>query len=196
MSNWLENNPVKSLITYTFIIVTATWSFYKFTFEENKIESYRTQIETKNSIINQHQARIDYLEKENNKLNNIIKEFEEWNSKSDDPTLFYKRNYYSAITNKILYSKNIKKTGDKIIISVSKNDSYINEELKLIIIPREILPNDICKLEINYGNDFYKIVELKIGDSKKISSNLGTINLFFNKINYINSIVGLELTII
>ncbi|MFV0178877.1 hypothetical protein OBK28_04765 [Empedobacter falsenii] len=195
MSNWLEDNPVKSLITYTFIIVTATWSFYKFTFEENKIENYRTQIETKNSIINQYQARIDYLEKENNKLNNVIKEFEEWNLKSDDPTLFYKRNYYSSITNKIMYSKNIKKTGDKITLSLEKNDSYINEELKLIIIPREILPNDICKLEINYGNDFYKNIEIKIGDNKKITSDLGTVNIYFNKLNYVNSIIGLEVTV-
>ncbi|RKE77973.1 hypothetical protein [Chryseobacterium sp. AG363] len=195
MSNWFEDNPTKSIIGYTLLIIGASWAFYKFTFEESKIDNYKSQIETKQATISQYQARIEYLEEENIRFKSELKDFEEWNSKSENPTLFYKSQYEKTILSRIDSTKtNIlaKSNLEKIIIN--KSESYINKDLDLIIGLKDVSVNYGTYLNISYGNNLNNIFDnKKVGETIILKSNKGQIKITINKINYVYSNIEISI---
>ncbi|EKF9628519.1 hypothetical protein O1C60_003796 [Vibrio cholerae] len=81
MSNWFENNPTKSVLIHTVLVATATWAAFTFVFDENRVKLHeakvaRAEAETKevnarNSVL---VTRLDYLTKENEKLNRWLEQ--------------------------------------------------------------------------------------------------------------------------
>ncbi|WP_343631282.1 hypothetical protein [Fluviicola sp.] len=176
--NWFEDNPTKSIITYTLIIIGAAWAFYRFTFEENKLDLYKAQIESKKSEISQYMARIDFLEKENTRLNVILKDFEDWNSKSSDPGLFYKNKFKELALLKAKYEKslalnntvlnntahNSKNSKTSLDVDISKSSTYINDDLGIVIAVNDVNLYGDCNITISVGmkkNETFK--DVKVG---------------------------------
>lgn len=196
MANWFEDNPLKSIILYTLILITGTWAFYKYTFEESKIDLYKSQIESKQSEISQYQAKIDFLETENSKLEVVVKEFQEWNSKSSNPTLFYKSKFEELASFKKKYEQTLflKDTtfispsdSQQIIqpkfpmnIQINKGSTYVNDEEKIVIAVTNVEVTGKCDLIFNVGNKKNEVVaDAEIGtvftfqrDAKKINLTL------------------------
>lgn len=196
MANWFEDNPLKSIIVYTLILITGTWAFYKYTFEESKIDLYKSQIESKQSEISQYQAKIDFLETENSKLEVVVKEFQEWNSKSANPTLFYKSKFEELASFKKTYEQTLflkdtifKNSSDSqqiikpkfpINIQINKGSTYINDEEKIVIAVTNVGVTGKCNLIFNVGNKKNEVVtEAEVGtvftfqrDTKKINLTL------------------------
>ncbi|NRT16605.1 hypothetical protein HNP99_002976 [Flavobacterium sp. 28A] len=197
MSNWFETNPTKSIISYTILIIGVVWVFYKFTFEESKIDNYKSQIETKQATISQFQARIEYLEEENLKFKSELKDYEDWNSKSENPTLFYKSQYEKTIlTRDNSVKTNISKNTDLKNIKISKSESYINKDLDIIIGLTDVSVNYGCFLNISYGNSLNINFENKnIGDTILLESNKGKIKVTINKVNYVYSNIEISIHI-
>ncbi|WP_294210335.1 hypothetical protein [uncultured Chryseobacterium sp.] len=195
MANWFETNQTKSIIGYTLLIIGASWAFYKFTFEESKIDNYRSQIETKQATISQYQARIEYLEEENLRFKSELKDFEEWNSKSENPSLFYKSQYEKTILSRIDLTKtNIPAKSNLKDIIISKSESYNNKDLDLIIGLKDISVNDGVYLNISYGDNLNKTFDnKKVGETIILKSNKGQIKITINKINYIYSNITMSI---
>lgn len=195
MANWFETNQTKSIIGYTLLIIGASWAFYKFTFEESKIDNYRSQIETKQATISQYQARIEYLEEENLRFKSELKDFEEWNSKSENPSLFYKSQYEKTILSRIdLTKSNIPAKSNLKDIIISKSESYNNKDLDLIIGLKDISVNDGVYLNISYGDNLNKTFDnKKVGETIILKSNKGQIKITINKINYIYSNITMSI---
>lgn len=195
MSNWFESNPTKSVIGYTILIIGVTWAFYKFTFEESKIDNYKSQIETKQATITQYQARIEYLEEENLKFKSELKDFEEWNSKSENPTLFYKSQYEKTILSRNDFTKtNISEKSNLENILISKSESYINKDLDLIIGLKDVSVNYGCFLNISYGNNLNQNFEnKKVGETIALESSKGKIKVTINKVNYVHSSIEISI---
>ncbi|KVV14138.1 hypothetical protein [Flavobacterium sp. TAB 87] len=194
MANWFENNATKSIITYSVLLIAATWAFYKFTFEESKIDNYKSQIETKQATISQYQSRIEYLEEENLKFKSELKDFEDWNSKSENPTLFYKSQYEKTILSRKDSTYNLKKISSLKNILINKNESYINKELDLIIGLTDVSVNYGSVLNISYGNNINNNYEnKKVGETLLIKSEKGQLKITINKVNYINSIIEISI---
>ncbi|MPT30727.1 MAG: hypothetical protein E2600_03480 [Chryseobacterium sp.] len=195
MSNWFEENPTKSITGYTILIIGVTWAFYKFTFEESKIDNYKSQIETKQATISQYQARIEYLEEENLKFRSELKDFEDWNSKSENPTLFYKSQYEKTILSRKDSTKtNTSGKNNLENIIINKSESYINKDLDLIIGLKDVSVNDGCFLNISYGNNLNENIEnKKVGETIILESNKGKIKLTINKVNFVYSNIEISI---
>jgi len=207
MSNWFENNQTKSVLLYTLFIIGATWAFYRFIFEEKKIDFYKAQVETSQVEIEHYKARIDFLEKESVRLESILQEFEDWNAKSTNPILFYKNQYESLIESKTKYedffsqhkeyldtisetphkpTSNIQ-TPQSIDQTIDKGKSYINDSDEITISVNEIHVDGTCTFTISVGqivNQLQK--EVKTGNSFKYGSK-PRIKITLVETNYITS---------
>ncbi|MDN3673021.1 hypothetical protein QWY99_08150 [Flavobacterium branchiarum] len=207
MSNWFENNQTKSVIIYTLVIAGATWAFYKFIFEEQKIDFYKAQVESSKTEVEQHKSRIDFLEKENQKLETVLKEFEEWNFKSSNPTLFYKTKYEQIANEKnridSLFSKSIDSTYypkaensstslfKSIDKEISKGKSYINDQEQLIIGVNDISVDGLCNFTISVGS---KINEVQKNVRVGTSYNFGKFKITLSETNYVYSLAKFHIS--
>ncbi|HEY1194688.1 hypothetical protein, partial [Flavobacterium sp.] len=170
MSNWFENNQTKSVILYTLIIFGSTWACYRYMYEDSKLELYKAQIESKQVEISQYQSRIEFLEKKNSTLEVTLKEFEDWNSKSENPSLFYKtkfeeiaslkQKYKNSIALNSISEDSIVKISDNKIkevypinVVVRKGNTYINDEEKIVIAVNDIDVDGKCNLILSIGNN-------------------------------------------
>ncbi|WP_026728802.1 hypothetical protein [Flavobacterium denitrificans] len=170
MKNWFENNQTKSVILYTLIISASTWACYKYMYEESKLELYKAQIESKQVELSQLQSRIEFLEKKNSSLEVVIKEFEDWNSKSQNPNLFYKTKFEEMASLKQKYQNSIAlnsssedsipKTYDTIVAKeifpidakIYKGDTYINDKEQIVIAVNDVNVSRECDLILSVGN--------------------------------------------
>lgn len=149
--------------------------YYRFTFEEQKIDFYKAQVESSKTELEQHKARIDFLEKENDKLEVILKEFQDWNFKSKDPTLFYKTKYEEIANNKtkldsmffkqdsnVLDSSNVSshKVFKSLDIELFKGKSYINDAEKLIIGLNDVLVGGTCSFTVSAGEKIIRHLKM------------------------------------
>jgi len=44
MSNWFENNPTRSILIHTVVVAAATWAFFVFIFDENKVNLHEAKV--------------------------------------------------------------------------------------------------------------------------------------------------------
>ncbi|WP_281233099.1 hypothetical protein [Flavobacterium gelatinilyticum] len=206
MGDWFENNQTKSVLLYTFLVAGATWAFYKFTFEEQKIDFYKAQVESSRTESEQHKARIEFLEKENDKLEIILKEFEEWNFTTKDPALFYKTRYEEIANQKNkLDSLSLKQKGPinqpKVIISkkalsfidaeIYKGKTYINDAENLMIGVNEISVEGLCNFTLNAGEKVNQIFkDVNVGTSYKF----GKLKITLSETNYVSSRATFHIT--
>nr|WP_059391411.1 hypothetical protein [Pseudomonas toyotomiensis] len=79
LSNWFENNPVRSIITHTIVVAAAVWAFSFFVLEDNKIKFYEAMIKKSEAEAKETEARnavlvtrVEYLSEENKKLNDWL----------------------------------------------------------------------------------------------------------------------------
>ena len=68
MGNWFENNPAKSVVIHTFVVIGATWAFFTFVYDENRLNLSRAQVEESKSVAEQYKAKADVLQTENLRL--------------------------------------------------------------------------------------------------------------------------------
>lgn len=93
MSNWFEDNPTKSIVSYTLVVIAATWAASYFVIDENKINLYKSQVDNERSVNRQLEAKIGVLEGKILDLSNENKQLKEWLSGESTS--------YPALINKI-----------------------------------------------------------------------------------------------
>lgn len=130
----------RELFAYTLLILGVGASSTYFIYDERKINNYESQVKKAQETNSSYVARIDYLEFENNKLFQELKNFEEWNAKSADPSLYYRAELKRLGTqkNSNILDENIKQNPisydqDLSDIYISRYSSYINDELDVVI---------------------------------------------------------------
>ncbi len=91
MSNWLENNQTKSVITYTIFVAAATWTAFFYIFDENKVKLHEAQVNKIEAVSREVTARntvlitrLEYLTKENDK-------YLRWIENTDKTLPFYEK---------------------------------------------------------------------------------------------------------
>lgn len=196
MGNWFERNATKSIIVYTTLIMGATFAFYKFTFEERKLDNYRSQIVSVQTEINQHKARIEYLERENLKLKMILKEFEDWNENSSNPTLFYKSQYEKLILQESTPSEFEDFGNFQENISLSKSNVFKNDKFGIIVGLKEVSVTKTCDLNISFreneNNSFRKV---EVGKIITLESEDQQVKLVVEQIDYVYSSIIMSIKI-
>lgn len=212
MANWFETNQTKTIIVYTLFIVGATWAFYKFTFEENKIELYKAQVESKQSEISQYRAKIEFLEKENANYAITIKEFEDWNAKSQNPALFYKSKFEEIVSLKQKFEQyaalntdlDTVNTGDVIALKSSfpidaiirKGNAYINDKENIVIALNDVNIEGNCNLTMSVGakkNDVQN--NIKAGTSFQRVVGKKILNIIVSETDFITSKIKVHIVL-
>ena len=119
MSNWVEDNPTKSILSYTFILFTTAFAASYFLFATNRDDNHRLEKEQLQSTI------LSLKEK------NEMYEFEIRNLREERNNL---TGWIQSMPGSVMYfDKKIKELESKIIfdtirIDVIKKDSAINQE--------------------------------------------------------------------
>jgi len=123
MSNWFENNPTKSIISYTLVVIAATWATSYFVIDENKVNLYKSQVENEKSVNRQLEAKISVLEGKLLDLSNENKHLRDW--LSEDSTS------YPALVEKIKSLEKEIKERTAIPHDNNKNTAGYEEQKKL-----------------------------------------------------------------
>jgi len=86
LSNWFENNQTKSVLTYTLVVIGATWAASYFLIDESKVNLYKAQVTNEKAVNRQFEAKISVLESKILDLSNENKQLKLW--LSDDSASF------------------------------------------------------------------------------------------------------------
>ncbi len=66
--HWFADHPLISIISYSILLAGAVFAFSKFCLIESIESNYQSQLETKQSVVDQYVTKVDLLEKDNQKL--------------------------------------------------------------------------------------------------------------------------------
>jgi hypothetical protein len=84
MSNWFEDNPTKSIIGYTLVIVAATWAASTFVLQDNRLNLVRSQLETQKSLTEQYKSKAELLQRDIDALRAENAEYRTWLGQTKD----------------------------------------------------------------------------------------------------------------
>lgn len=121
MSNWVERNASKSIITYTLVVITATWATSFFIIDENKVNLYKAQVDNEKAVNRQLEAKISVLEGKILDLSNENKQLKNW--LSDDASS------YPSLVSKI--QKLEQKIQEQVVVEKGvKNNTLLENKLE------------------------------------------------------------------
>lgn len=188
MSNIIERHPGYTLLVVSIGVMTITWAILTFVLEDNKVNFYKAQIEsvkaeTENikSENSTYKSKIEFLEKENAKLNSTNQVYFDYIRKRPDAILFLQKKIEDLTAENLLLRNGssllldssatnpITKTAYNAKAEISRGEAYIDEVTGLVIGLNEInidrqanvkitLP---AKEEINQKVEAGKIYEFK-----------------------------------
>lgn len=78
MSNWFEQNATKAVISYTVVVMAATWATSTFILDENKINLHKAEASNAQAMAEQYKAKISVLEGEIATLKEENKKYYTW----------------------------------------------------------------------------------------------------------------------
>ena len=84
MSNWFERNPTKSIISYTLMIVGATWAISTFILQDNRISLLRSEIESHKTLTEQYKSKAELLQRDIDTLRAENAEYRAWLGQTKD----------------------------------------------------------------------------------------------------------------
>jgi len=194
MSNWFENNPTKSVISYTFVIIAATWAFSTFILEDRKLSDIKSQLETQKIITDEYKAKVDILQKDIEKLQAENTEYKSWLEKEGKvvPSIFIDQN--------LTMKEEIKRL--KLKLEKSSIEPEINQTLKagIAYIDNE-LDVSLTLDKVEYGNKatiFIKLPnsdkstqfkEIKAGDLVPFEKDGKKYKITFKKVLFVQDLV-------
>jgi len=215
MSNFIEKHPAYTLLTTFFAAMTIAFVVLRFTLYDNKINLHQAQIESKNAQIEHvkaenltNLAKIDYLETENKKLEELNNFYFNWISNSDNPLPALKlqiknlteennklkeQQNHQAVFNQIDTLKtNNENNRNKYTQNqrIQKSSAYRDNVTEIIIGVRDIsVLGETTTLHINFPDNTSKEEKVGAGQTFSYSNNATTYQLIVNKIDYVYNYV-------
>ncbi|MDT1912296.1 hypothetical protein FPK81_14770 [Acinetobacter baumannii] len=155
MSNWFENNATKSVISYTLIIVTATWAVSTFILEDSKLSDVKSQLETQKIITDQYKVKVDILQKDIEKLQAENTEYKSWLEKEGKvvPSIFVAKNLQMQEEIKnlktVIKNNSIEQDANQ---RLNIGTAYINNELDISLTLDEVSIGNKATIYIKLPN--------------------------------------------
>jgi hypothetical protein len=84
MSNWFENNPAKSVISWTIVVAGFTWAVSTFVLQDNRIGLLRSEVDSQKAIAEQYKSKVELLQREIDAVRNENVEYRAWLSQTKD----------------------------------------------------------------------------------------------------------------
>ena len=220
MNNIIERHPVYTLFTTIITTMTITWVVLTFVLDDNKVNFYKAQVEnvkaeTENvkSINSIYQARIDYLETENKKLEELNNYYLDWISKSTAPIPALKVqiqkvaeennklqkqysnkiaiNQQDTIKNERTQTENaIKYTIGK---TIRQSEAYRDDFTDIVIGVLSINVARKATIQITFPDNTTKEEEVGAGRTFNFKHNKKDYQLIVDKIEYVFSYIGIQI---
>lgn len=84
MSNWFEDHPAPAIITYTLVVVGATWATSTFVLQDNRLNLAKSELESQKTLAEQYKAKSELLQKDLEVLRSENQEYKNWLAQSKD----------------------------------------------------------------------------------------------------------------
>lgn len=84
MSNWFQEHPATSIITYTLVIVGATWATSTFILQDNRLNLARSELESQKAVAEQYKAKTELLQNDIAALRSENQEYRAWLAQAKD----------------------------------------------------------------------------------------------------------------
>jgi hypothetical protein len=84
MANWFENNPTKSVISYTLMVAAATWAVSTYVLQDNPLNILRSQMEEQKTIAEKYRSKVELLQRDLDVLRSENAEYRQWLSQTKD----------------------------------------------------------------------------------------------------------------
>jgi hypothetical protein len=84
MANWFEEHPARSIVTYTLVVVGATWATSTFILQDNRLSLAKSELESQKTLAEQYKAKSELLQKDLESLRSENQEYKNWLSQSKD----------------------------------------------------------------------------------------------------------------
>lgn len=126
MSNWFENNPTKSILSYTFVLFTTAFAASYFLFATNRDDNHRLEKEQLQSIILSLKEKNEMYEFEIRNLREERNNLTEWIQSMPGSVMYFDKKI-KELEGKIIYDTiRINVRGG--VLPLLKEDSEINQE--------------------------------------------------------------------
>ncbi len=84
MSNWFEDNPTKSIISYTIIVAGVTWATSTFVLQDNRLSLAQSELESQKSLTEQYKSKTELLQRDIDVLRAENVEYRRWLGQTQD----------------------------------------------------------------------------------------------------------------
>src|SRR5438874_194418 len=84
MANWFEDNPGKSVISYTLLIAGATWAISTFVLQDNRLNLARSELESQKTSTEQYKSKVELLQRDIELLRSENAEYRNWLGQTKD----------------------------------------------------------------------------------------------------------------
>jgi uncharacterized small protein (DUF1192 family) len=150
MSNWFEDNPVKSVIVHTIFIAATTWAVSTYVFQDNRIALLRSELDAQKALSEQYKTKSELLSKDLESVRAENVEYRNWLSESKDavpaimPRITELKSYIASLEAKVAklpaaFSLNrdarrgAPTTDDKTGVVVEVQEVTVDKQAKLLV---------------------------------------------------------------
>lgn len=218
MSNIFERNPTYTLLIVIVTVMTATWGVLTVILEDNKINFYKAQVESIKaecenikSTASQYQARIEHLEKENEKLNELNNNYLEWISQSGSPLPFFKKRVEELTSEKLLLMKVTNASHEvnfdssrfagqeagpnkyKVTKDIDRSSAFLDEKTGLIVGVTDINVDYEATLQVSFPDNTVKNEKVKVGKVYNFNLDGHKYQLIVKKVEFIYGYVSIQI---
>lgn len=171
-SEFLDKNPIKSLLAYTIIVTGTLGAAYKFTIADAKLERKQAEIDAQKSTIDMYIHKVTALEHENESLIKQNEKYMEWIIQDHNSIPFYENkiqeleaalkgqdNQKNKASDNSTHSSRLYQD----VRSIKKSESHIDNVSQLIFGVIDIDSNDSASIRVVYPDGKEEIKKIEVG---------------------------------
>jgi len=157
MSNWFENNPTKSILSYTLVVAGATWATSTFILQDNRLSLAKSELESQKTLAEQYKAKADLLQKDIEVVRAENSEYRAWLSQSKDavpiimPRLTELKTKVAELETE---AKQLKSNPGSVHLVEDKaakvGKAYVDESIGLIVTVQQVSPAREAQLILQF----------------------------------------------
>ncbi|MCK9801436.1 hypothetical protein M1B34_28150 [Pseudomonas sp. MAFF 302030] len=191
MSNWFEDNPIKSVISHTCLVGAAIWAVSYFILDENKVNVYKAASE-------QYKAKVSVLESEVSSLKSENDRYRSWllQDPKSFPALESKiKSLEVALeeenkTPKVKAEDNVDALLYELSKGFSKGESFTDPKTKAVIGVSTLTPDNTANgVVVLPGGDRIELAGAKPGTTWSFNKGGKKYNLTLDSVNWLNNSV-------
>jgi len=194
MSNFFQDHPALTIISHTILVAATTWAISTFVLEDRKLSDIRSQLETQKIITDQYKTKVDFLQKDIEKLQAENTEYKAWLEKDGKvvPSIFVSQNLQMKEEIKALKAR-LKNNSIELEAnqSLSVGTAYIDKELDISLTLDKVLVGNkaIVYIKLPDSNQNVEHTNITAGNVINFEKGNKKYKITFTKVLFVRDIV-------